>query len=184
MAPKFIWIHNYMESAELAIKLEKAPNVFKNTFFWIHDQIRSADLKLKLKMVPNFTWILVYIKLTNLTVKLKNISFGILVYIKLTNETIKLKNISFWIQNKIQYNHVKIGSSYKKHYTHKIMSKTITINPNATSTTPTSTPTYSQIQFSTFLMVNFSTTIGGQSNGGSTECENNTPSVQPQHNDL
>jgi len=77
MARKFLWIHDYMKSAELTIKLEKAPFVSTNIFFCFHDQIGSADLKLKLKMAPKFTWILVYIESTESTIKSENTFFPI-----------------------------------------------------------------------------------------------------------
>jgi hypothetical protein len=82
------------------------------------------------------------------------------IHIDLTKLTIKLKNTTFWIPVFIK----------------------LTDNLNAASTTPT--PTHFLTKLSISFMATFYTTIGGLSNGESTDCGNNTITVQIQHNDL
>jgi len=53
MAPKTIWIHNFIESAEPSTKLKKAPT----KTVWIHNFIESAEPSTKLKKAPKPIWI-------------------------------------------------------------------------------------------------------------------------------
>ena len=116
MARKSLWIHDYMKSAELTIKLEKAPFVSTNIFFCFHDQIGSADLKLKLKMAPKFTWILVYIESTESTIKSENTFFPIHDLMEQTKTNEFNKKINQKIAPKLATNNF----TWNQNYSHKL----------------------------------------------------------------
>jgi hypothetical protein len=191
-APKTIWIHNFIESAEPPTKLKMEP---KN--IWSHNCIEVA-VPPNLVQAPKLSWIQKHIATTesndyligpitalNL---LKTLPFWIhyqwmssdhkqelrmapnftwipyftriSIHIDLAKLTIKLKNITFWYPVFIK----------------------LTNNLNATSSTPTPTQFLTQVLIS--FMATFYITIGGLSNGESTDCGNNTITIQMQRDDL